>query len=84
MSPHAQGQASDRGAPEITDATLNWINEDIVMGLQESSVAAPPTTILNGKHAIRVYVTDHRSALADFDFLVDEAVNFLRAMVGRV
>ena len=70
--------------PDLADTALNRINEEIVMDLQESGVATPSTTILNGKLAIRVNITNHRSTMADFDLLVDEVVKFGRAFLGRV
>jgi hypothetical protein len=38
--------------------------------LQESGVAVPSSTILDGKFAIRVAITNHRSRREDFDALV--------------
>jgi aromatic-L-amino-acid decarboxylase len=60
--------------PELTDTALNRVNEDIVMNLQESGKAVPSTTKLDGKLAIRVNITNHRSTLSDFRMLVDEIV----------
>jgi glutamate/tyrosine decarboxylase-like PLP-dependent enzyme len=71
-------------APDLTDTALNRINEEIVMDLQESGVAAPSTTKLNGVLAIRVNITNHRSTMADFDLLVNEVVKLGRALVERV
>jgi len=61
-------------APAVTDAALNRLNEDIVMRLQESGIAAPSTTKLNGQLAIRVNITNHRSTKSDFDLLVREVI----------
>jgi hypothetical protein len=41
------------------------------MTLQESGIASPSSTILNGRYAIRVAITNHRSIQEDFDILVD-------------
>ncbi len=71
-------------ASDLTDTALNRINEEIVMDLQESGVAAPSTTKLNGVLAIRVNITNHRSTMADFDLLVNEVVKLGRALVERV
>jgi glutamate/tyrosine decarboxylase-like PLP-dependent enzyme len=71
-------------APDLTNTALNRINEEIVMDLQESGVAAPSTTRLNGRLAIRVNITNHRSTMADFDLLVDEVVKLGRVLVERV
>jgi len=55
----------------VSDHDLDIINKEIVMTLQESGIASPSSTILNGKYAIRVAITNHRSIQEDFDLLVD-------------
>ena len=70
-------------APDLTNTALNRINEEIVMDLQESGVAAPSTTKLKGMLAIRVNITNHRSTMADFDLLVNEVVKLGRALIER-
>ena len=50
------------------------LNREIVMNLQETGVAAPSTTTLRGKLAIRVNITNHRSRREDFDVLVAAVV----------
>jgi len=54
--------------------TLNRLNQEIVMDLQEQGTAAPSTTTLNGLTAIRVNITNHRSRQDDFDLLVNAVV----------
>ena len=55
---------------------LDRLNRDIVAGLQERGIAAPSTTRIHGKLAIRVAITNHRSQRQDFDILV-QAVHTL-------
>lgn len=50
---------------------LDALNEEIVVRLQESGVAVPSTTILNGALAIRVNITNHRTREEDIDILLD-------------
>ncbi|WP_457650664.1 pyridoxal phosphate-dependent decarboxylase family protein [Profundibacter sp.] len=50
------------------------VNGEIVMQLQESGIAAPSVTTLDGKTAIRVNITNHRTRNSDLDLLVDEVV----------
>jgi aromatic-L-amino-acid decarboxylase len=57
--------------PLMADTELNRLNEDLVQDLQESGVAAPSTTRIGGRIAIRVNITNHRCRRADFDFLAD-------------
>jgi glutamate/tyrosine decarboxylase-like PLP-dependent enzyme len=52
-------------------ADLNQFNKDLVADIQEAGIAAPSTTTINGKLAIRAGVFNHRSTRADADALVD-------------
>lgn len=52
------------------------INAAIVLALQESGIAAPSTTIVDGKLAIRAAIVNHRSTLADADRLYDAVLEF--------
>lgn len=54
----------------IAESELDQLNRDIVASLQERGIAAPSTTRVNGKLAIRVAITNHRSRREDFDALV--------------
>jgi glutamate/tyrosine decarboxylase-like PLP-dependent enzyme len=46
-------------------------NADIVTALQEAGIAAPSTTMLDGKLAIRAALFNHRTRQEDVDALVD-------------
>jgi glutamate/tyrosine decarboxylase-like PLP-dependent enzyme len=50
------------------------LNNQIVVDLQESGIAVPSTTLVNGKLAIRVNITNHRTRNSDLDLLVSEIV----------
>ena len=58
----------------LTTERLNLLNQAILTALQVRGVAVPSQTILDGRFAIRVCVTNHRSELSDFDALVDAVV----------
>jgi len=60
--------------PDATDQRLNDINKEILLRIQESGLAIPSQTLLNGKFAIRVAITNHRSRREDFDLLVRAVV----------
>jgi hypothetical protein len=47
----------------------------VLLRLQESGVAIPSQTTLNGRFALRVAVTNHRSRREDFDLLVQSVVD---------
>lgn len=61
-------------APTKSDEELDHINGEIVIDLQEKGIAAPSTTRLGERLAIRVNITNHRSRRVDFDTLVDAIV----------
>lgn len=64
------------GGPESArdvDA-LNRLNQDILVELQRSGVAAPSYTTLKGAYCLRVAISNHRSRLEDFDLLVEEVL----------
>ncbi len=66
------------------DATLDRLNEDVVVDLQESGVAAPSTTRIRGCLAIRVNLTNHRTRRADLDLLMRAAgETAARRIAGR-
>jgi len=56
--------------PVTTEDRLNSLNQEILLRVQESGAAVPSSTILDGKFAIRVAITNHRSRREDFDALV--------------
>ncbi len=52
-------------------ANANQINADLVVALQESGIAAPSTTTINGQLAIRAAIVNHRTTASDIDALID-------------
>jgi aromatic-L-amino-acid/L-tryptophan decarboxylase len=54
----------------LDEAELDRLNRDVVADLQERGIAAPSTTRVHGKLAIRVAITNHRSLREDFDLLL--------------
>jgi glutamate/tyrosine decarboxylase-like PLP-dependent enzyme len=50
------------------------LNADLVVALQESGIAAPSTTIINGQLAIRAAIVNHRTQSGDIDALIDAAL----------
>ena len=52
------------------------VNGEIVIDIQESGIAAPSTTMLNGQLAIRAAIVNHRTDTCDIDALVDAVLDF--------
>ena len=55
----------------LSDDQQDEVNREIVIRLQEKGVAAPSTTRIGGRLAIRVNITNHRTANADLDLLAN-------------
>ena len=51
---------------------LNHLNKSILVELQQSGIAAPSYTTLNGEYCLRVAISNHRSRFEDFDLVVGE------------
>lgn len=64
----------------LDDETLNGVNQEILMRLQEEGVAVPSGTMLRGKFAIRCAITNHRSRLEDFDVLTGAVIRLGKAL----
>lgn len=54
------------------------VNADIVVALQESGIAAPSTTTIDGRLAIRAAIVNHRTQSSDIDALIDATIAFGR------
>src|ERR1035438_8347357 len=59
------------------------VNARIAVELQESGVAAPSTTVIGGKLAIRAAIVNHRTEQADLDALVERTVALGRSLLDR-
>ncbi|HEY4985191.1 MAG TPA: aspartate aminotransferase family protein, partial [Bradyrhizobium sp.] len=54
----------------------NTVNGDIVIDIQESGIAAPSTTVLDGCLAIRAAIVNHRTDTCDIDALIAAVLEF--------
>ncbi len=61
-------------------ADADRVNARIVVELQESGVAAPSTTRINGELAIRAAIVNHRTERRDVEALVDAVLRTGRAL----
>ncbi len=52
------------------------VNGEIVIDIQESGIAAPSTTILDGELAIRAAIVNHRTDRSDIDALISAVLDF--------
>ncbi len=65
----------------LDKAALNELNSEILVQLQESGVAVLSSTMINGKYALRVAITNHRSRREDFELLVHEVTRLGNILV---
>jgi glutamate/tyrosine decarboxylase-like PLP-dependent enzyme len=49
----------------MTDEALNHLNKELVVDTQVSGIAVPSTTVIDGRLAIRVNLTNHRTTMDD-------------------
>ncbi len=74
LTPVALNIVCFRFAPkECSDDSLNAINEELLLRLQESGIAVPSSTILDGKFALRAAIVNHRTRWEDLQSLVTAA-----------
>src|SRR5262249_37152697 len=52
------------------------VNREIVVNLQESGIAAPSTTVLDGRLAIRCAIVNHRTEACNINALVSAVLEF--------
>jgi len=58
----------------LDEPSLNRLNEELMIRLQEEGKVLISYTTLNGTYALRAGITNHRSRLEDFDLLVQEVI----------
>lgn len=61
---------------------LNQLNQELLIRLHETGVAAPSYTRLNGDYALRAAITNHCSRREDFDLLVGEVTRLGRELLA--
>jgi len=69
----------DSNAPADEQA-LDTLNQDLLLRLQESGIALPSSTLLNGRFAIRVAHVNHRTCDSDIDTLVNAVLDIGRRL----
>lgn len=62
------------------NGAIEQVNRDLVVALQESGLAAPSSTVLDARFAIRVALFNHRSAPQDIDVLLNATLALGRSL----
>jgi len=65
----------------LNEGQLDALNAELLVRLQESGVAVPSNARINGRFAIRVANTNHRTVQSDFDLLVESVLKQGRELV---
>ena len=55
----------------LNQDALNGLNQELLIRLHESGIAAPTYTTLHEQYCLRAAITNHRSRREDFDILVE-------------
>jgi glutamate/tyrosine decarboxylase-like PLP-dependent enzyme len=66
----------------MDDKTLNVLNKEILMQLQERGIAAPSYTTLRGRYCLRIAIANHRSKQDDFDALAKVVARLGRELIA--
>ncbi len=67
----------------LDDEALNALNQELLIRLHESGIAVPSYTTLDGRYALRVAITNHRSRREDFDILIDAVVKLGNELIAE-
>jgi aromatic-L-amino-acid decarboxylase len=67
----------------LNDEALNALNQELLIRLHESGIAVPSYTTLDGRYALRVAITNHRSRREDFDILIDAVVKLGNELIAE-
>jgi aromatic-L-amino-acid/L-tryptophan decarboxylase len=81
LAPAPLNIACIRYAPvDVEDDKLDAMNTEILLRLQESGIAVPSSTIIDGKFAIRFANVNHRARLSDIDMVIDAILRIGREL----
>lgn len=61
---------------------VDEINRQVMVAIQESGIAAPSSTKIDGHFAIRAAIFNHRSTVGNVDAMLDAALRFGRALTS--
>jgi len=57
--------------PGFTDAQCDTLNKELLLRIQESGLAVPSGSHMNGRYVIRTCITNHRTRWADLEVFAD-------------
>jgi glutamate/tyrosine decarboxylase-like PLP-dependent enzyme len=69
---------------KLDSAAVDQLNAELVVAIQESGLAAPSSTTVDGKVAIRAAIFNHRTTERELDKLLELAVDYGRELQQRI
>jgi aromatic-L-amino-acid/L-tryptophan decarboxylase len=70
--------------PGFTDSQCDALNRELLLRIQESGLAVPSGSMVNGRYVIRVCITNHRTRWADLEALADGVAPLARAVEAEM
>jgi len=67
----------------LDEETLNTLNKEILIQLQERGIAAPSYTTLHGQYCLRIAIANHRSTQDDFEVLAQKVVRIGQELTSQ-
>ena len=67
----------------MTEQALNALNEELLVRLHESGIAAPSYTTLQGRYCLRAAIVNHRTVSEDLHVLVRELARLARVLLAE-
>lgn len=84
LAPAPLNIACLRYAPAgVPDDVLDALNTEILLRLQESGIAVPSSTMINGRFAIRFANVNHRARTSDIDTVIDAILRLGREVLAE-
>ncbi len=70
-------------APHRDDASLNKLNQELVLRLHERGIALCSYVTIGDKYGLRVGIFNHRSRRDDFDVFVGEVIGLGKSLLDE-
>lgn len=68
----------------FTDVQCDALNRELLLRIQESGLAVPSGSMVNGRYVIRVCITNHRTRWADLEALADGIAPLAQAIEAEM
>ena len=84
LAPAPLNIACIRYAPAgVSDDLLDALNTEVLLRVQESGIAVPSSTVIDGHFAIRFANVNHRAKTSDMDIVIDAILRIGREVIAE-